>query len=180
MNIIKKIRIYRKYRKLHFKYEGKSSDFHHLSSRFIKPENIFIGDYVKIGEDAYIDGNGHVTIDHCTIIGPKVTIITANHHFEGGDMLPFDNVMTTKRVIIGPYCWLGRGVTLLPGTTIGKCCVVAAGSVVHGKIEDFSIIGGNPAQLIRFRNKDEAEKLIKTKRCVNDPRINPNPKKIWQ
>ncbi len=49
---------------------------------------------------------------------------------------------------IGDYSFVGRGAMLLPGTRIGKCCLIGAGSVVRGEIPDYSIVIGNPSQCV--------------------------------
>ena len=57
---------------------------------------------------------------------------------------------SAKPVEIGEDCWLGIGVTVLPGVTIGKGCVVAAGAVVAKDIAPFTMVGGGPAKRIRY------------------------------
>ena len=163
MGICKKLRTYIKFKRLKFKYCGKFANIYHLNSKFIKPENIIIGDYVKIGENAYIDGSGDIEIGDCTIIGPNITIITANHNYDNAEFLPYDNMMIRKKVVIGPYCWIGRDVMIIPGVTIGKASVIGAGSVVTKNIEPYSIVGGNPAKLIKRRDKKITDKLISKK-----------------
>lgn len=180
MRILKRIRRHIKYRRIRFASVGKGTDFHHLDTRFIRAENISIGDFCKIGESGYLDGSGDINIGHCSIIGPKVTIITSNHRYENDEYLPFDNVMFSRPVAIGPYCWIGREVMIMPGVTIGEACVVAAGSVVTKTIPPFSVVGGNPARVIKMRDIDAAKQLIAESRCVANPKVNPNPKKVWR
>ncbi|WP_394358772.1 DapH/DapD/GlmU-related protein [Hydrogenimonas thermophila] len=88
--------------------------------------------------------------------------------------------MIRKKVTIEPYCWIGRNVTIVPGVTIGKASVIGAGSVVTKNIEPYSIVGGNPAKLIKKRNIDITEKLIAEKKCVSNRKININNQKIWK
>jgi maltose O-acetyltransferase len=52
-------------------------------------------------------------------------------------------------VTIGEGSWIGARVTILPGVQIGKMCVVGAGSVVTHDVEEYSVVAGNPARLIR-------------------------------
>jgi len=181
MGIVKKILTYIKFSRKKFGFIGKNSDFFHLNSKYIKPENIYIGNFCKISEEAYLDGSGGIEIKDCTIIGPKITIITSNHNYNEKTIsfLPYDNKMIRKKVTIKEYCWIGRNVIIVPGVTIGKACVIAAGSVVTRDIEDYSIVGGNPAKIIKKRDKNLTDKLIKENRCVSNPNINPKPKKVW-
>ena len=56
---------------------------------------------------------------------------------------------TFKKVTIGEDTWIGNGALIM--ANVGKKCIIAAGSVVVDDVEDYSIIGGNPAKLIRKR-----------------------------
>ncbi|WP_316931260.1 DapH/DapD/GlmU-related protein [Chryseobacterium sp. P1-3] len=47
--------------------------------------------------------------------------------------------------------WIGSNVIILSGVTLGKGSIIAAGSVVTKSVEPFSIVGGNPAKIIKFR-----------------------------
>ena len=55
------------------------------------------------------------------------------------------------KIKVGDGSWIGDNVTFLPGSGVGKGCVVGAGSVVTKEFDDFSVIAGNPAILIRTR-----------------------------
>ncbi len=61
-----------------------------------------------------------------------------------------------RDTIVGHDCWIGREAMLLPGSELGNGVIVAARSVVRGKIPDYSIISGNPATVVRMRF-DEAK-----------------------
>lgn len=56
-----------------------------------------------------------------------------------------------SEVKIGNDVWIGRRVIILPGVTIGNGCVIGAGAVVTKSFADYSVIGGNPAKLIKMR-----------------------------
>lgn len=58
-------------------------------------------------------------------------------------------------IIIGHDVWIGRGVTIMPNVIIGSGAVIAANSVVTKDVEPYSIVGGNPAQLIKYRFDQE-------------------------
>jgi len=53
-----------------------------------------------------------------------------------------------KGVIIGDYSFIGTGTILMPGCIIGKACIIGAGSIVRGKVEDYSIYVGSPGKVI--------------------------------
>jgi acetyltransferase-like isoleucine patch superfamily enzyme len=52
-------------------------------------------------------------------------------------------------VVVGAGSWVGHGAIILPGTTIGRNVVVAAGAVVRGSVEDYAVVGGAPARVLR-------------------------------
>lgn len=170
--MFKKIFLYLKYRRKKFLSIGENVDYKQKNSTFRFPQNITLGDNAKVLDYAYFDGVGGIEIGNCSIIAPHVTILTSNHNYESSkehtlEALPFDNLMNKKKVKIDKYCWLGRNVMVMPGVTIGKASIVAGGSVVTKDVEPYSIVGGNPAKLIKYRDKEEIEKLIKENKCIN-------------
>ncbi|TAH24859.1 MAG: hypothetical protein EAZ07_08700 [Cytophagales bacterium] len=52
---------------------------------------------------------------------------------------------------IGKDCWIGAGAIILPGVNLGDGTIVGAGSIVTRSTENFSVVAGNPARLIKFR-----------------------------
>lgn len=94
-----------------------------------------------------------VTIRDRTIIAAYCRIVTVNHSLNYLERRRPDGA--AKPVEIGEDCWLGIGVTVLPGVTIGKGCVVAAGAVVTKDVAPFTLVGGVPAKLIRYLGNPE-------------------------
>ena len=75
-------------------------------------------------------------------------------------MLPYnDDPIINKDVIIEDFVWIGKRVTILPGTKIGEGAVIQAGAVVHGEIPSCAIAGGNPAKVFKYRDIEHYEKL---------------------
>lgn len=79
-------------------------------------------------------------------------------------------------VIIGNDVWIGDNVTIMSGLTIGDGAVIAANSHVVKNVESYSIVGGNPAKIIKYRfDKDTIDKLLQLKWWEwNDEKINQN------
>lgn len=67
---------------------------------------------------------------------------------------------------IGNNVWIGMRVIILPGVKIDEGVIVAAGSVVTKSVPKCAIVGGNPAKIIGWRNKDLYEKLVKEKKFL--------------
>ncbi len=127
---------------------------------FINPNNIYLSDHIYIGPDSTIYAHGEVYIKQGSIIGPKVTIYTANHNFKtGAHAIPYDKELHIDSVEIDENVWIGGNVLLLPGTKLREGVIVGAGSVVTKEIPAYSIVVGNPCKIIGTRNIDEYHKL---------------------
>lgn len=122
-------------------------------------KNVHLGRNVSFNDNVFINGSGEVYIGNYFHTGVNLTIITSNHNFENATSIPYDKVRIDKTVKIKDFVWCGNNVTIIPGITIGEGAIIAAGSVVVKDVPDCAIVGGNPAQLIRYRNKEEFYKL---------------------
>lgn len=96
---------------------------------FTAHTSIEVGDDVWFGQDVFVSDSGHGYQDPDVPIGDQL----AEH-------VP---------VRIGSGSWLGHGAIVLPGTTIGRHVVVAAGSVVRGNVPDHAVVAGAPARVVR-------------------------------
>ena len=105
--------------------------------------DVIIGDHTRIGL-------------HCTIIGPVnignhvnlaqgITVTALNHNFADGELRIDQQGVSTQPVSIGDDVWIGTNAVILPGVTIGKHVVIAAGAVVTKNIPDNSLVMGVPA-----------------------------------
>lgn len=104
----------------------------------------------------------HIYIGDYTMIGPNVTIATAGH-----PILPelreklYQYNMSVK---IGRNCWIGAGVTSVPGVTIGDNTVIGAGSVVTKDIPANVVAVGNPCKVMRQINEHDKEYYFKNRK----------------
>jgi acetyltransferase-like isoleucine patch superfamily enzyme len=116
------------------------------------------GGQITIGENTYIGpyvcmaGPGFIKIGRDCMIASHSSLYANNHIFADPD-IPFrEQDLTTKGIKIEDDCWLGTGVRILDGVTIGKGSVVGAGSVVTKDIPPFSVAVGVPARVIKKRD----------------------------
>ncbi len=109
---------------------------------------IEIGDNVGIGAHGFISCPSRVVLGSNCIIGQYFSVHAQNHVFEGSDLIRHQGV-TEQGVEIGPNCWIGAKVTILDGVTIGDGSVIAAGAVVTKSFPARSVIGGNPARILK-------------------------------
>ena len=119
------------------------------NSRVMPPVTVVRGNKVRIGKNVVVMNNslfmaaGGINIEDDVIVAANAQLISNNHDF-------YDHaVLTCKPVHLKHNCWIGAGATILPGVTIGENAVVAAGAVVTKDVEDNTIVGGNPAKLIK-------------------------------
>ena len=109
--------------------------------------DVVIGDYTRIGIHNTIIGP--VCIGSHVNLAQGITVTALNHNFEDKEKRIDEQGITTKPVIIGDDVWIGANAVILPGVTIGKHCVVAAGAVVTKDVPDNTIVGGVPAKEIK-------------------------------
>ncbi len=145
------------------KYCGKNVYLRPMSSDFKGLENLSIGDDAIIpkGSTFYCTG-APLTIGRKVIFGPHPTIITGDHRIDligkyiadvsDEDKLNGSNVsLYDAPVVIEDDVWCGANVTILKGVTIGRGCVAAAGAIVTKSCPPYSIVGGVPAKVLKFR-----------------------------
>lgn len=116
-------------------------------------EGLVIGDNVGIAANAFLAVRGPVEIGENTIIGPGVSLHAENHVFADRDIPIRLQGSDRKGVTIGKDCWIGSKVVILDGVKIGDGCVVAAGAVVNKSFPSYTIIGGVPAKILKYRGE---------------------------
>ncbi|MBD8488659.1 acyltransferase [Echinicola sp. CAU 1574] len=114
-------------------------------------EGLKIGDNSNIGHLSYIGCSGYIEIGNNVMMSPRVSIYSENHNFENADIPMKDQGVTRSFVKIEDDCWIASNSIILAGVTIGKGSVIAAGSVVTKDVPPYSIVGGNPAKVIKNR-----------------------------
>ena len=109
--------------------------------------DVTIGDHTRIGI-------------HCTVIGPVsignnvnlaqgITVTALNHNYEDVTRRIDEQGISTKPVVIGDDVWIGANAVILPGVTIGRHVVVAAGAVVTKDVPDYCVVAGVPAKVVK-------------------------------
>jgi acetyltransferase-like isoleucine patch superfamily enzyme len=110
---------------------------------------VTIGDRCSIGRGTAIVARRSVVIGDDVTIAPNVYITDHNHTY-GDVAVPIkDQYPTSEPVRIGDGTWIAAGATVLPGADIGRHVTVGAGAVVRGRVEDNSVVAGNPARVVR-------------------------------
>lgn len=117
---------------------------------------LVIGDRCVMGLRSGVVAHQSIEIGDDVWFGQDVFVTDANHGFLALDVPIGQQLGPHQPVRIGDGSWVGHGAVVLPGTTIGRHVVVAAGSVVRGDIPDNAIVAGVPAKVIRVVSPDEA------------------------
>lgn len=144
-----------------FKSYGANFIFDPYSSFTYK--NIEIGDDVYIGEGAHFSATeSYIKIGNKVMFGPKVTLVTGDHNSQVAGQymkdVKYKEPEDDQPITIEDDVWLGCGVIVLKGVTIGAGSIIAAGSVVTKNVPMNSIAGGVPANIIKDRfEKDDWE-----------------------
>jgi acetyltransferase-like isoleucine patch superfamily enzyme len=111
----------------------------------------------KVGKDVYIGGDliiidelidkGLVGLGNRVAIAERVTLVISSRP----NFSRLSHLVSSKHgpIVIKDDAWLGTGVIVMPNITIGVGAVVGAGSVVTKDVPDFTVVAGNPAQIIR-------------------------------
>lgn len=122
----------------------------HIESK----ENLQLGTHVFIGHYNFLDASNGLTIDEGCQLTNYVSVLTHSSHISirlyGAQYRRHTNLKgyVKAAVHIGKYSFIGPHTVIMPGTKIGKGCIVSAFSYVKGEFEDFSIIAGNPAKKV--------------------------------
>lgn len=103
-----------------------------------------LGDGVVLGRGSHLVADTTVTIGPDTYCGPYVYITSTNHSYDDPNEPVGRQWPRMEPVAIGPGCWIGTGAVILPGATLGRNVVVAAGAVVRGEVPDHAVVAGCP------------------------------------
>lgn len=115
-------------------------------------DRLYVGNYVCIGAETVILMGGNNT-----------------HRMDWFSSYPFmekivESYARKGDTVIGDGVWIGMRTMIMPGVTIGEGAVIAAGSVVCKDVPPYTIVGGNPARIIRSRFDEETtRRLLKLK-----------------
>ena len=107
---------------------------------------------IRVGRNVFVNQNctfydlGGLDIADDVMIGPNVSLITSGHPIDPSQRRA---AVVAKPIVIERNVWIAAGVTIIGGVTVGENSVVAAGSVVTRDVPPNTLVGGNPARVIR-------------------------------
>ncbi|HXT82076.1 MAG TPA: DapH/DapD/GlmU-related protein [Acetobacteraceae bacterium] len=107
---------------------------------------------ISVGRNVFVNQNctfydlGGLDIADDVLIGPNVSLITSGHPLDPSQRRA---CVVAKPIVIERNVWIAAGAIIIGGVTVGENSVVAAGSVVTRDVPPNSLVGGNPALVIR-------------------------------
>lgn len=143
-------------------------------------------EYISVGNATYGTLNVHITSDkaklkigsYCSIADEVMFLLSSDHPLDRLSTYPFESMLLSKEynegqtkgdIVVGDDVWIGYRSTILSGVTIGQGAVIAAGSVVTKDVPPYTIVGGNPAKIIKYRFD---EKTIKNMMKIDFSKLN--------
>lgn len=112
--------------------------------------DVIIGDQTIIGLGNVIIGP--VVIGNEVMLAQNIVVSGLNHGYEDIHISPRQQKETCKQITISDDVWIGSNTVITAGVTLGKHCIIGAGSVVTKDIPEFSVAVGNPAKVIKKYN----------------------------
>jgi putative colanic acid biosynthesis acetyltransferase WcaF len=143
-------RLFKKYRVLVLKCFGAKIDWSshiYASVRIWAQWNLRIGKNSSIGPESDCYNQGTISIGDNTVISQKTYLCASTHNYNKTDF-----PLILKPITIGDGVWVAAGAFIGPGIVIKDYAIVAACSVVSKNVDQNTIVGGNPAKFIKFRN----------------------------
>jgi acetyltransferase-like isoleucine patch superfamily enzyme len=115
---------------------------------------VAIGSRTIVNRNVTLDGRGSLLVGENVNISPEAMLLTAEHD-------PHSPTFAgrVKATVVGDRVWIASRAVVLPGTNVGEGVVLAAGAVVHGVVEPWTIVAGNPGKVIGQRSRAAQSEL---------------------
>ncbi|MBQ3264451.1 MAG: sugar O-acetyltransferase [Ruminococcus sp.] len=128
--------------------------------------HVHFGSYIYANSNLTLVDDGHIYVGDRVMFAPNVTVATANHPLDAE--LRAKGLQYNRDVHIGEKTWIGAGAVIIPGVTVGRNCVIGAGSVVTKDIPDNSLAVGNPCRVLREIGAHDREFYYKNDRITDE------------
>lgn len=122
-----------------------------------RDRSLIIGEHSRINRRCVLDARGPLRIGANVSISPEVVILTTQHHPDSPDF-----ELEVRSTVIEDHVWIGMRAMIMPGVTVGRGAVVAAGAVVTKDVEPLAVVGGVPAKRIGTRGLEHVSYVLST------------------
>lgn len=137
------------------KVVNKGIDFRiHGGCTILYPDLLKVGDYTRIGKEAYLNCMGGLEIGNNCQISTHLTVHTSSHNYESG-AVPYDKSYVCNSVSIGDSVWIGKYCTIIPGVKIGEGAIIGANTVVSDDVPPFAIVVGAKQRIVGYRDREK-------------------------
>jgi len=123
--------------------------------RLRRDHHLIIGEHTRINRGCLLDARGPLRIGSNVSISPEVAIVTTQHRSADPDF-----AVQSLPVVIEDHVWIGIRAVILPGVTVGRGAVVAAGAVVTRDVPPLAVVGGVPARPIGSRGLSDPSYVL--------------------
>jgi acetyltransferase-like isoleucine patch superfamily enzyme len=106
-----------------------------------------LGAYTRVNRDCRLDVRGGLEVGDNVSISPEVTVLTASHAVDDPEF-----PVELRAVVMEDHVWVGTRALILPGVTLGRGSVIAAGSVVTRDVPELAVVAGVPARQVGVRS----------------------------
>jgi acetyltransferase-like isoleucine patch superfamily enzyme len=121
-------------------------------NKFLRNSKLTVGKNTYIGEQNNIRASGgEIIIGNNCLISQQVSLIVSNHKIEKDKLIRDQGWISKGNILIEDDVWIGCSCQILPGVSIGKGAVIAAGSLVNKDVPSYSIVAGIPAKIMGSR-----------------------------
>jgi maltose O-acetyltransferase len=122
--------------------------------------DFYTGWEIELGDDSSIGVNCMVPYDlkvgNDVMMGPGVIVVGENHRFDRADIpMRLQGYTRYPPVQIEDDVWIGARAVILPGVRIGRGAIVGAGAIVTKDVPPYAVCVGNPARVLRYRNRPD-------------------------
>lgn len=124
-------------------------------SRLRRDRYLTIGEHTRINRRCLLDARGPLRIGDNVSVSAEVAILTTQHRPEDPDFR-----VESRPVVIEDHVWIGMRAMVMPGVTVGRGAVIAAGAVVTRDVPPLAVVGGVPAKVIGRRGLDDPAYIL--------------------
>lgn len=117
----------------------------------VQSNKFIVGKNCAINTGSYINAKGGICFGDNVLVGSNVTISSGRHPIEGEFPPIFERPTEPMLIIVEDDVWIGANAVIMPGVTLKKGTVVGAGAVVTKNTEEYSVVAGVPARIIKHR-----------------------------